>query len=189
MEEIWKDIRGYEGHYQISNDGRIKSVGRISVHKRLKQWNIKEKYLTPTKVKAGYFVVALCKNGNEKQHHLHVLKAAAFIPNPTNLPIVRHINDIKSDNDLENLAWGTHADNTADMIRNGNNKFDKKGKDSVMYGKTGANSHNKRLVLDTATGIFYDTVKEAAVAKGIKRTTLGNQLVGRNSNRTSFIYA
>lgn len=93
MEE-WRDIKDYEGLYQVSNLGRVKSFHRN-----------KEKLLKLNPVKDGYLCVYLFKNGKGKQNQVHRLVAEAFIPNHYNLPQVNHKNEIKTDNRVENLEF------------------------------------------------------------------------------------
>jgi hypothetical protein len=105
MIEIWKDINGYEGLYQVSNLGRVKSLERI-VNNNGGIKIIKEHLLKPTiGSDTGYFYVDLRKNGKRKNCTIHRLVAQAFIPNPNNLPEVDHINRIRIDNRVENLRW------------------------------------------------------------------------------------
>ena len=94
QEEIWKDIKGYEGLYQVSNLGRIKSI-RFTKEKILK-FNI-DRY--------GYSLVGLCVNNIYQKLQVHRLVAQAFIPNSENKPCVNHINELKNDNRAENLEW------------------------------------------------------------------------------------
>ena len=92
--EIWRDIKGYEGIYQISNKGRVKSLHYG-----------KEKILSPSK-HSGYFFVRLFKKGEKpKEFDIHRLVAQAFLPNPDNLPIVNHKDENKLNNNVENLEW------------------------------------------------------------------------------------
>lgn len=99
MEEIWKDIKDFEGLYQISNLGRVKSLNYNRTGK--------EKILSLLDNGSGYFKVCLCSNGKVKQLYVHRLVAEAFIPNPNNLPEVNHKSEIKSQNNVENLEWCT----------------------------------------------------------------------------------
>ena len=101
MKEIWKDIPNYEGLYQASNLGRIKSL-----------WYGKEKILKLTDNGNGYLQVFLCKNGIRKIFLVHRLIALTFIPNPNNLPEVNHRNEIKNCNLVDNLEWCTSFYNT-----------------------------------------------------------------------------
>lgn len=112
MEEIWKDIKGYEGIYQVSNMGKIKSVERYMLNRwgnGFKRW--REKIKKQTLSKNGYYTVILSTNGNYKTYFTHRLVAEAFIPNPENKPCIDHINTDRTDNRVENLRWVTHKEN------------------------------------------------------------------------------
>lgn len=98
MVEIWKDIKGYEGLYQVSNLGRIKSLGNLQ--------NRKEKLLK-VNIYNGYCIVYLYKNNKKKSYLCHRLVAEAFIPNPDNLPQVNHKDENKLNNRVDNLEWCT----------------------------------------------------------------------------------
>lgn len=109
--EEWRDIKGYEGLYQVSNKGRVKSLiketslgNRIKVHP--------EKILKPSVGKRGYWVVGLSKNGKTLTKTLHRLLADAFIPNPDNKPFIDHIDTDKLNCAIENLRWVTSKENT-----------------------------------------------------------------------------
>ena len=103
MIEIFKDVKGYEGLYQISNVGNVKSLGNDKTKK--------EKILKPAKNHKGYLFVGLCKQGKQKNHYIHRLVAQAFIDNPNNLEQINHKNEIKTDNRVENLEWCTPKQN------------------------------------------------------------------------------
>lgn len=103
MIEIWKDINGYEGFYQISNFGNVKSLAR-SCGTKLKKYTCKERILKKRKID-GYYTVALYKNGKMKSFKCSRLVAQAFIPNPTNLPCVNHIDEDKYNDCVSNLEW------------------------------------------------------------------------------------
>lgn len=95
--EIWKDIEGYEGLYQISNLGSIKSLN----YKRTKQ----EKILKPRLTVAKYYQVDLCKNGSVKKMYIHRLVAKTFIENPNNFALINHKDENPMNNKVENLEW------------------------------------------------------------------------------------
>lgn len=104
MEEIWKDIKDYEGLYQISNLGKVKRLVSVKCKK--------ERFLSITKDKKfGYCRVMLCKNNKTKRFLIHRLMAEHFIPNPENKLCIDHINGIRDDNRIENLRWCTHKEN------------------------------------------------------------------------------
>ena len=100
--EIWKDIEGYEGLYQVSDQGRIKSLPRKGTSGKI---------LLPQKDKDGYCILILFKNGKHKNQKIHRLVAQAFIPNPDSLSEVNHINEDKTDNRACNLNWMSHKEN------------------------------------------------------------------------------
>ena len=106
MEEIWKDIKNYEG-YQVSNFGRIRSLDRMVNCPLNGKRLIKGKILKPGRSSNGYLSVNLCGSTN----NVHKLVAEAFIPNPENKPCIDHINTDKMDNRAENLRWVTHKEN------------------------------------------------------------------------------
>lgn len=100
--EIWKDIAGYEGLYQINNYGDVKSLNYGNTKK--------EKILKPHN-NDGYYDVTLYKHGKHKQYKIHRLVAQNFIPNPKNKPQVNHKDGNKINNNVNNLEWVTNSEN------------------------------------------------------------------------------
>ena len=103
--EIWKDILGYEGLYQVSNFGRVRSLDRIVKEKNGKNKFLKGKILKYILVYGGYMVVRLSKNGILKNYYVHRLVAQAFLDNPDNLPCVNHKDENPQNNVVSNLEW------------------------------------------------------------------------------------
>ena len=130
VNEIWKDINGYEGLYQISNFGNVKSLPRQGA---------KGKILKPSKINIGYLRVGLNKNGKCKRYLIHRLVAEAFLPNPDNKPCIDHINANKTDNRICNLQWVTHKENMNNPLT-----IDKISKPIIQFSKRGRNSRYRR---------------------------------------------
>lgn len=138
--EIWKDIKGYEGFYQVSNLGRVKSLERDVYHPRgTIIRHMEEKILVQNIGKLGYAYVNLNLNGKRKTIKTHRLVAEAFIPNPENKPQVNHKDEVKSNNVVDNLEWCSAQENAnygtriqrqkqtyKDNYKNGKNKVVKK---------------------------------------------------------------
>lgn len=146
MEE-WRDIEGYEGLYQVSNLGRIKSLPRKTGNQHCKREHIKTLGID----KDSYLKVTLYNHGKNKTYRIHKLVAIHFIENPNNLPIINHKNEIRSDNRAENLEWCTCKYN-------------------VNYGEC-AYKKSKALskkVICVTTGKVFNSIKEAASYYNIK---------------------
>jgi hypothetical protein len=119
MEEIWKDIIGSNGLYQISNLGNVKSLSRTTIRvfkTHTSRLPVKEKILKPVlSNKDGYYRV----NISGKLKSIHRLIAIHFIPNPNNYESINHINAIKTDNSISNLEWCTPSQNTRHAFKIG----------------------------------------------------------------------
>ena len=128
MNEIWKDVKGYEGLYQVSNLGNVKSLKRVVPHKMTGSRTIPEKILKLISDGSGYLYVSLSKDGKKKNPKVHRLVAESFIPNPDNLPQVNHIDEDKSNNRVDNLEWVTSLDNLnhSNVIEKGHSSRRKK---------------------------------------------------------------
>jgi hypothetical protein len=144
MNEIWKDVPSYEGYYQVSNFGLIKSLERIVKYKENHSGLRKEIILKSNITKGGYVHVTICINKINKTVKTHRLVAIAFIPNPEKKPSVNHINGIKHDNRVENLEWVTAKENTIHAY-----------KTKLKSGVKGEKSHLSKLKNEDVFKIKY----------------------------------
>lgn len=117
-EEVWRDINGYEGYYQVSSEGRVKSLERTYIDKIGRKRYVKECILKPVIDRYGYLLVNLYAGGKQKMHKVHRLVCQAFHDNPENKLDVNHINENKTDNRACNLEWCTRKENCNHGTRN-----------------------------------------------------------------------
>ena len=129
-DEIWKDIPGYEGLYQASNLGRIKSLERFKKNYSKLQ-KVESKIITQQLNWKGYCVATLSKNSKTFRTNVHIFIAKTFIDNPENKKTVNHKNGIKTDNYIENLEWNTHSENHKHAFKTGLRNA------SIPYSKAG----------------------------------------------------
>lgn len=116
MEEEWRDIKGYEGIYQVSNIGRVKSLCRLREYKGGRICHLKGKMITPSPDRYGYLHLCLSKNNIVKTFRVHMLVANAFIPNPNKKCEINHIDGNKVNNCVQNLEWCTQKENVHHSI-------------------------------------------------------------------------
>jgi len=109
--EIWKDIEGYEGSYQVSNYGRVKSLNRLVIRKDGVLLTYRGRILRSRKSSSGYYNGLLCKKGNQTNYQISRLVAKAFISNSENKSEVNHKDGIKTNNFATNLEWCTRSEN------------------------------------------------------------------------------
>lgn len=158
--EVWKDIEGYEGLYQVSDKGRVKSLGNG------KSGNSKKKILKASKTGGGYMLVNLCKEGNIKHYTIHRLVAQAFIDNPDNLPEVNHKDENKENNAVNNLEWCTKEYN-------------------INYGtarKRMAEKQSKAVIgISKVSGLIleFPSTQEASRQTGINRGNISSCCIGK----------
>lgn len=142
MEEIWRPVKGYEGIYEVSNIGNVRSLSRKDSRGRFH----KGRYIsTRVNPHTGYPVAHLCLDGEKKLREVHRLVAEAFIPNPENKREVDHINTIRNDNRVENLRWVTSRENKYNPITNKRmSEWQSDGK-SPALGRTLSKEHYQKL--------------------------------------------
>lgn len=113
--EIWKEVKGYGGLYEVSNEGRVRGVDRVDPSGRFVQGVI----IKLREDKDGYFRVNLSKQGKKKHYRMNRLVAENFLDNPTNLPVVNHKDGNKQNNNVNNLEWCTRSENDLHAFRTG----------------------------------------------------------------------
>lgn len=165
MEEIWKDIEGYEGLYQVSNVGRVKSVRKNIILKSRIERN-------------GYESVKLSANNISKGYYIHRLVANAFIPNPDNLPQVNHKDENKTNNCVDNLEWCTrhynHNYGTIN-IRISQKQLNDKNKSKVVlqYSLDGTFIKEWKSTMDVQRNLGFDNANIVNVCNGKRRIAHG----------------
>lgn len=166
MEEIWKDIKGYEGVYKVSNKGRVKHIS-----KQNNQENICKIY----KSNSNYLTVFLYKTNHQKHVFVHRLVAQAFIENPLNLPCVNHKDENRENNCVENLEWCTHKYN----MNYGN-----------VAKKIGAANSKPIIQLDLNGNIIkrYSSGMQAQRETGFSNGWIGDCLRGRKKTYKGYIW-
>ena len=167
--ELYAPIKGFEGLYEVSTWGNVRSLDRWIVFKNGKKYFFKGKILKNRKYNTGYLMIVLYKNGKVKTYSLHRLVAEAFIPNPDNLPCVNHKDEDKTNNYPYNLEWctvkynnnyGTRNERAAKANTNGKRskkvyQYNKKGnliKIWVSASETGRNGFNLSHIVECCNG-------------------------------------
>lgn len=180
-DEIWKQISGYEGIYEVSNLGRIKSCDKIVDDDYCGKRRFRSRVRRQSKNNSGYYQVGLSKNNKVKKFLVHRLVCEAFCENPDNKPEVNHINEIKADNRACNLEWCTRRENLNFGTRN-----ERAGKASGM-------TRGKPIQQFTQNGEFvaeYWSAREASRQTGISQGNISNCANGsrRNSHAGGYIW-
>lgn len=143
---------------------------------------VKNKKIKPVKVNNGYYKVTLCNEGKRKDFNIHRLVGIVYLENPNKYPMINHKNGVKADNRLENLEWCSASQNIQHAFDTGLKKYTKEQSIKIV-------EKISKPVIDTQTGIFYSSAREAAKLLGLNRNTLYGYLLGNNPNKTSLIYA
>lgn len=173
MEEIWKDVKGYEGLYKVSNYGRIKSLIRIKNNYDINT-TLLVKVTLPEKIrklqltKDGYYRVGLTKNNKQIYFQVHRLVAEAFIPNPDNLPQINHKDENKTNNRVDNLEWCTPKYNANYGTRN-------ERQSKKLY----------KPVRCIETGAIYESLMSASEATGVSIGNLSSVCNNRVGYKTT----
>lgn len=181
--EIWKDIDGYEGLYQVSNKGRVKSLDKQS-------WNGHVFFLKKGKIRSlcnsnGYQNVSLSDSDTIKTtHYVHRLVASAFLPNPNNYPCVNHKDENKKNNTAENLEWCTHLYNVTygTKIERSVANTDYQARDAKRKVKILQYTLKGELIKE------WDSATDIQRLTGLKRGAILQSCTGKTSNSYGYIW-
>lgn len=179
MQEIWKDFVNYEGAYQVSNLGNIRSLNYNNNHKI--------KNISQHIHKTGYLMANLSRNGVSKTTNVHRIVALAFLPNPNNYKCVNHKDGNKLNNNVSNLEWCTYRQNTLHAIEHGLAK-----PHLIMLGRTGIkNPLSKRINQYDLQGNLiksWNCISDAARYYGGNPSSICNHLAGRHKTYKGFVW-
>lgn len=176
-QEIWKPVVGYEGLYQVSSLGRVKSLERLVKNDKKDVFMLlKEKVLSLCSSGRQYYYVSLTKDSSSKKVYVHRLVAEAFLPNTENKPCIDHLNTNKFDNRVENLRWVTHKENannsiTLERIRNNGHSTEVAKKNMATRKKHRKYNAPMEVFQYSVEGNFissYESISEAERVTGIK---------------------
>lgn len=173
MQEIWKDIEGYEGFYKVSNFGNVMSCERYARTCGNGRRLIPRRILKPFKCVGGYDEVNLCKCGNYKTVMVHRLVAKAFLPNDENLPEVNHKDENKDNNHVDNLEWCTSKYNANYGTRNQRMIKEKTFKPVVMMDKDGNVVKKFKSLGEATRETGFDISAIIRACKGKQKTSMG----------------
>ena len=165
--EQWKDIKGYEGLYRISTNGRVLALERIiySNHTPSRKITLKQMIMSLS-MNTGYHRVSLTdRDGKNKSFYVHRLMAVAFIPNPLNRNEINHKNGIRGDNTLSNIEWCTHSENIQHAVRTGLQPLNNK----AVYKLS---TTNDKLNI-------YKSIKEAGIENSIDTSSITKVCKGK----------
>lgn len=170
--EIWKEIKGYEGYYSVSNKGRVKSLERVVPHDEGKGERVIKERIITNWVSNGYHNVSFSVDGKVTKHKVHRLVAAAFISNHEDKFTVNHIDGDKTNNEVSNLEWATLSENN------------KHAYDTGLYTTFGENQPTSKLTVDEVIEIRekykhredHETYTYIAKKYGISRRALADVL-------------
>ena len=176
MKEVWKDVKGYEGFYKVSNLGNVKRVEHSDSYGHI----YRERILKPSKQsEKGYKHVHLSKNGITKWLGVHRLVAEAFLDNPNNYNVVNHIDNNPSNNSAENLEWTTYKGNMQHASKQGRMKSNP---DNLK--KAQESRKTPVIAIKGEDRILFDSQTEAAMQLGINRSHIAECCRGEYGYKT-----
>ena len=192
-------IYGVPSEYVLENDGYVSdeyagemwkeaSLSTVMVSDHGRFYNLKSKrFLKPTHGDGhGHLAIKANSNGTYRQGYVHRLIAKAFIPNENNYPIVRHLDDDPSNNDIENLAWGTQKDNHADSVRNGTSYVLKDEDREIGFRKIRKPVY--AINRETGERVLYPGQTEAAKILGLQQSNVNKVLRGERQHAGGYYF-
>lgn len=187
MKELYKDIPGYEGFYQVSNLGSIRSISRLVNSKEGQRKYRKEgRVLKQHKTPSGYLRVELSTNGKAKKHPAHRLVAITFIPNPEDKPQVNHKDGIKTNNMVDNLEWATPSEQMQHAYNKNLIKHKSKGAVGRLLGDHWGAKPIERISPD-GTIKEYSCAKEAAL-EGFNYKDISAVCRGKRTHHKGYLW-
>lgn len=187
MNEIWKDIKDWEGYYEVSNLGNVRSCKRTITDKNGVNYNNNERILKPAKNRDGYLQVGLSKNSKGSSKFVHRLVAEAFIPNLENKPTINHKDGNKLNNNISNLEWATKSEQAIHSL-------DKKLRTmpNVWVNKFGSkHCASKAVIQYSKTGKYineYGSIIEAANNLNIHPSSITKNCNGKTMSAGGFVW-
>lgn len=183
---FWKNIVGFEGFYQVSNIGSVRSLDRTVKYKDGIIVPYKGQPLSPRDNGKGYKYISLTKNNKPHRFYIHRLVATYFIPNPLNRKEINHIDGNKGNNCVENLEWCTRSENNK-------HAYAHNGRISTFAGKSGALSHRSRPIiainLITSEERLFETQTLASKVLKLNPTTVNRVLKGKCKKNGDYTFS
>lgn len=188
QEEVWRDVVGYEGLYEVSNLGRVRSLDRVVAHHTAGK-AVRKGRMRKLAFDGHYLNVSLSKDGKTVVRRVHRVVAQAFIPNPDNLSDVDHIDCDKLNNRVDNLRWCTSAENTRFAWDNGLIRSVPYSERSEWQRERSAAARRRAVV--RSDGKWYKSTTDAAKDLGVSRGAVSHVLCGLTTSCQgySFTYA
>ena len=189
MEEEWRDIKGYEGLYQVSNLGKVRSLDRYINARNKKKRMINGTLLRLRFNNSNYNIVSLYKDNVQDIRFVHRLVAETFIPNPEDKPQVNHIDGNKTNNCVNNLEWCTRSENNRHAWKTGLNKVSDNQRKAAS--QSAKERFSKKIVQYDLNGNFikeWDSMSEAQRQLNIWHESIGKCCKGKIKTSGKYIW-